>query len=104
MRGTTGGRATWVNRRRRTGRPHFMSIRRWTGRWWRLPCRPTTMPLNPPLQSSNPTRRGAGRTGLVVADLVAVAISVAVGIALGGSLLAVILFVPAWAMLATSYG
>ncbi|HLK42558.1 MAG TPA: sugar transferase [Thermoleophilia bacterium] len=57
---------------------------------------------DPPRRRS--TRRGVVRTGLVVADVVAVTISVAVGIALGGSLLAVILFVPAWAMLATSYG
>jgi exopolysaccharide biosynthesis polyprenyl glycosylphosphotransferase len=50
------------------------------------------------------TRRGVVRGALVAADLVALAIAIAIAAALGGNLPTVLLLVPAWALLATSYG
>ena len=61
----------------------------------------------PPEDSPSPnrrTRRGAVRTGLFVADMVALAVAIAVSARLGGSVATLILLVPAWIVLASGYG
>ena len=61
-------------------------------------------PAPPDLPRRRSTRRGVVRGGLMAADLTALAIAVVIAAALGGDLPTVLLIVPAWALLATSYG